>query len=54
MINTHIKNILEENHRENSADSDVRSLNYYLEKLNDEDRTTVGESKSDQHHDANA
>lgn len=54
MINTHIKNILEENKRDNSAESDMRSINYYLDKLNDEDRTTLGDSKSDLHLDANA
>ena len=47
MINNHIKNILEENQREKSNESDVRSLNYYLEKLNDEEKTTLGETKSD-------
>lgn len=54
MINNHIKNILEENTREKSNESDVRSLNFYLEKLNDEERTTLGESKSENHLDNHA
>lgn len=47
MINNHIKNILEENQREKSNESDIRSINFYLEKLNDEEKTTLGESKSE-------
>lgn len=44
MINTHLKNILDQEvRREGSADSDIKSINYYLDKLDDEEKSMAPE-----------
>ena len=47
MINNHIKSVLEEETRERSNDPELRPLDYYLDKLDDEDRTTIADNRSD-------
>ena len=39
--------MLEEETRERSNDPELRPLDYYLDKLDDEDRTTIADNRSD-------
>lgn len=52
MINNHIKSILEGEPREKSNEPELKSLDFYLDKLDDEDKTTIPENRSEPYNQA--